>query len=173
MKIFSYALEVMLLIIMIIVIYNDFKHRLISTSALIAIFCLSFTNTIFKYDFLTFLLNGVLNILFLLFLFLAIKLYFKLRKENDIINKQIGAGDLYYFACLIFAFTPVSFMFYLTFTFVISLIWFLISRLKKTANRELIPLAGIAALLFVFYQSISLLSEYNLFSDYYYIELFT
>ncbi len=173
MKIFSYVPEIILFVIMLVVIYNDFKYRLISTFALIAIFCLTFVNMIFKYDFLTFLLNGVLNILFLFFLFLTIKLYFKLRKEDDIINKQIGAGDLYYFVCLIFAFTPVSFMFYLTFTFIISLIWFLISRLTKTANRDLVPLAGIAALLFVFYQSIGFLSEYNLFSDYYYIELFT
>jgi len=94
--------------------------------------------------------NAGINLLTCLVLLLFLKLYFLLKekKNENIINKKIGAGDIYFLIACCFFFSPISFCIFLAsslvFSLLITLFIFIISN--PSEKKDSIPLAGLQSL---------------------------
>ncbi len=89
-----------------------------------------------------------LNITFLLIQFLFVWIWFsvKQRKFSQLIDSQIGLGDLLFMICIAFAFSPANFMIFYTIGMIVTLIVAIVVRLFRSNEKGEIPLAGALAI---------------------------
>ena len=90
----------------------------------------------------------IINLLFVVSQFSIVYFYFVLKNRKLIpeIDKYIGWGDILFFVCLSFAFSPLNFIFFYIISLIITLIIYGFLYLFSGVVRK-IPLAGLQALL--------------------------
>lgn len=155
---------------LLLIVLSDLKSREISTLLLILSSLAAGSFAFYKYNYIAFFQNALINISYLVFLFLFLKLYFFLKKSPGIVDSKLGLGDILFFLSLIFIFEPISFYIFLSISFILGLCYFVFYRifLKKEPS---IPLAGIAAGVSIVYNAFYLLKNVDLYQNYYYIQL--
>jgi hypothetical protein len=137
----------LLLGLLALVVYQDFRYRSLSIIVLASLFAVVFSNSI--------LLNGWKlagiyfgeNLLQIGIQLVGITIYFswKQRRLINIINTYLGSGDVWFYAIVAWCFSPLNFVLFNLVTCGIVLAGYAIYRYAKP-NERTIPLAGCLAL---------------------------
>lgn len=123
---------------LIALIYEDFKYRAIHWTWVVLLLILVLVFYPLK-------LNTLLFNTFILIVQLAgITLYFSIKKRQfvNIINKQLGVGDIVFFIPLLFLFSSLNLLTFFTISIFLSLAGYLIVTSIIQTNTHSIPLAG-------------------------------
>jgi len=141
------ALQIILILILLFVIYQDVKSRTIHIVLPVAVFII----TLYINHNVSYLeLSGVFpNILFILINMIGLVLYTSLRngKMSNPINKTMGMGDVLFFIALTPLFNLKPFILFFVSGLLFSLVLFGFNSLFKKVKT--IPLAGYLALFLV------------------------
>lgn len=146
-----WLIHVILFALLLIAAYQDFKWRgihwiIIPFLAGLFLFFSARENTLKEV-----LNNAFINVCFVLLQFLLISIWFSIKsgKLVNVLKQHIGIGDLLFFVCLCFAFSPVNFILFMITALMLSLIIHLVILLiVKNADRT-VPLAGLVALMLI------------------------
>lgn len=133
-------LEIVLLIVLGILSYQDFKERAISVWVLGIGFFSGGILHITEKGFILFSVNTLLNCIIITLIFGVLYIYAKFKMKQAIFN-VFGLGDLLFFFLLAVSLPIVSFLVVFVFSLIFSLIIFFI--IKKQLIVKTIPLAGL------------------------------
>lgn len=154
----SLFLDIGILFILFVFIYQDFKFRGIDWYWFLALFVSIGVKMLLSETRTSFLYESIINISFLVLQFLLLKLYFLFKKEGRIVDVKIGKGDLLFYPIIALMFSPANFFgFYL-----LSLILILFIQLFRY-KKESIPLAGYTSLFLVAFLIVNETISYDLF----------
>ena len=141
------------IIISIAIAYQDFKAREISLILIVGYGTLSALRYIQENNLSLFLNNLFFTAGYLLFLLLFITIYFYLRRGKwiNIIDAQIGVGDILLFICIGCCLEPLELLIFFTNCFIFSLICYGLFFRGKS-----VPLAGLSAVFYLMFYPIKL-----------------
>jgi len=148
----QFYIDILIILLLLYTCYQDFYFRAVSPWPLLTVFVLLVFRGTEILGIEVALISSGTNLFLLAIELLFIFLYIKIKKGKDetVMDKYLGWGDVVFFLAIIPAFLPFSFMaFLLTSLFLIILVYAFFSMTKIKHNR-LIPLAGILSLFFVF-----------------------
>ena len=136
MLVFSFALIVVSLLIM---MYEDYLHRLISLKFLAAFFLGSLLFGFMQNESADWLFNSLFNTSLLIFLAFVMQAYYKLRfrSEGWFVDRVMGRGDLLFFLALAFIFSPLNFLITLSFLSLLSIVLSLPVVIRKGLQHKL------------------------------------
>lgn len=140
----------LLLLLLCIVIYQDFKYHAVSWLVFPLMFLLLAVPRILS-SFSEWVSTSLINTSFVVIQLFLVSVYFSL-KEKKMVNitaTQIGWGDILFFLVFTQAFSPFNFLLFYIFTLFFIVLVFLIYNIKKGVNKE-IPLAGAMAIVLLF-----------------------
>lgn len=161
--------QFLIIILFFLFVYFDFKYRAIPIILFPLGFVLVTLYQIALKSFEELFRYYTINLGIILFVFMAIWLFFSLKslKIVNLFKEKIGLGDLITFCIIALLFTPLNFVaFILASNVLILLIWLPIQILSKRIN-PLVPLAGflsIFAILIIFLDYIKYFEPYNDFA---------
>lgn len=147
----TYLLPV-LIVILIPIIIEDFRHRKISLLWILIITALAIIRQLFtKISLSDILLNTLINFCIIAVNYGILTLYFSLRNKRliNLSNEYLGVGDLAFFISVAFLFSPVNFICFLLFSLLFTLLFALFARSFLSSKFTAIPLAGLQALFLV------------------------
>ena len=139
----------LLIVSLLILTVQDYKHRAISWW-LIPLILITYLGL--EGDFYFFKNHNTwANLTFVGVIFIVSTIYFSMRERRFIIlfKNHLGIGDVLFFMVCAFMFDLPNYIFYLTGSFVFSIILFGIHYLKKRDVTSQIPLAGIMSFLLI------------------------
>ena len=164
----KYLIDIILLILLFIVVWQDFRERKISWLLLPLLFAVFVFADIQKSNFGNIASSFTINSGFILIQLLLLSIYFSLRnkKFTNIINTYIGIGDILFFIVICAAFSPVNFLLFYLLGLLLTIVGFLIyTSIMKRATAE-IPLAGsMAALMMAFVLLKNVSGKIDFYSD--------
>ncbi|RYD54588.1 MAG: hypothetical protein EOP56_18865 [Sphingobacteriales bacterium] len=143
-----------------LITYQDFKARLIHLACFLilgtGIILFILPSFLFLYPLY------ILNLVFCLLLISILKLYIRIRRgrNENLINKYLGSGDVLMLAMLCFFFTPSTYILFVLVSCMTGIIYFLLAR-SAVAKQVQIPLAGIMTSLLILILGHSLLFSYD------------
>ena len=142
-------LPIILCILLAAIVYQDFRYRAVSVYWLCGTLALAVIYSVWLNGWATTFTNGGINIALIALQIGGVILYFSLKhkKLTNIINQQLGSGDLLFYGVVAFSFSPVNFILFSLTAYIIILIVFLI--LEAFGYRKNIPLAGCLAFFMV------------------------
>lgn len=151
------SLYILILLLLAVIVYQDFRYRAISWVTLPLLFAAFATNTVLKTDFSSFLQSFLFNSGFIVFQLFAVTAYFSLKNRaiTNITSKYIGWGDILFFVVTAAVFSPVNFIVFYLVSLIITLASALIYRLVKQTSTFEIPLAGAMALVLILFYAFS------------------
>jgi hypothetical protein len=152
----SIAIQVLLIILLLLIFYEDFKERLISLWKVSLCLLLGGILNFSKVNFTVFLVNISINVGFILILFSVLFLYARIKMKKEIF-KVFGVGDLLFFLVFASSLPTISFIVLFIFSLFFSLIVFLI--LKKKTTQSTVPLAGLQSLFLALILSVNLFNK--------------
>lgn len=160
------ALVLIQIVVILILIYQDFRYRSVSVWVLGALAAAAVLNGIFAVGFNQTFFFLSMNLVFLLFILGTLMLYYLLKgcKIRGIFNKYLGLGDVVFFFSLGLMFSPINFIASFVASLLFSLIFTIFVRMFciKWAT---IPLVGTMGLFFVPYLSYFILTGASVYSD--------
>jgi hypothetical protein len=129
-----------------VITWQDLTRRAILWIVFPAGFVVFFMMGILKIEAREYLINILLNFLFVLILLTLSTVYFSIKKRKpvNVIDKYFGMGDFLFLVILCTVFSPVNFIIFLTGCFFLILLLYLIVAIFKHSDRQ-IPLAGLMA----------------------------
>jgi Flp pilus assembly protein protease CpaA len=145
----NYILNTLTILSLIFLVIQDFRQRLVFAWLIVLIMLLvgykMFDRVGIREAAVFFLMNTALIAIQLA----GIVTYFSLRnkKFTNIINTYIGAGDLFFFAVIAVAFSPLNMLAFYGSSLFLTLVTFIIYRNIKKNTRPEMPLAGGMALM--------------------------
>lgn len=139
-------LEFLLIVLLLLIFYQDLKDRKVSLWLLIFGILVGVSNHYHNHFFSIFLLNISINVVFVILIFSFITFYTKIKLKEKIFN-VFGEGDLLFFFLLAVSFPIFSFLIIFIFSLIFSLIVyrFVIRKNKK----QTVPLAGLQSVFLV------------------------
>ncbi|MFW0739841.1 hypothetical protein [Flavobacterium sp. T12S277] len=137
-------LKLILILVFAIVLYQDFKSRLVYWFLYPVIGILAFAIQLYTVPLNIAIYNLGVNLLLVSFILGVGFLYLKLRNLN--IKNSIGIGDILFFVFISCTFSTVSFIVLFVFALLFSLLLHFVLSIKK--EEETVPLAGYMALFF-------------------------
>lgn len=144
-----WAIHIALLILLALIIYQDFKWRGIHWLILPFLASSFLFFSLQENSIIEVLNNALINFCFVLLQFLFVSVWFSIKSKKlvNIFRQHIGIGDWLFFVCLCFAFSPFNFILFLISALIISLfIHLVILIFLKNAERT-VPLAGLVAIM--------------------------
>jgi hypothetical protein len=141
-------LFVILTLCVVIITYQDFMDRLVSLWVLLIFSGLCLTSVLYNRGADTLLSNGLFTLLYIIFLWVVLKLYLYIRYKRNvpIIDHQFGIADIIVISSIGLTFNITGLILFFCTGFIFSLLSFIIytSVIKKN-NIKSIPLAGLLA----------------------------
>lgn len=140
--------QIVLIILLLILVFQDFKTREISLLVLVGVFACNLFIFLISPNVKEFFHALYINILFLCFLFLALTIYvsFKEKKLTLIADKYLGWGDIIFLFTLSLSFSTINFIVFLVTSFVFTLVAYITLKLLKPNLKKEIPLVGFLAI---------------------------
>ena len=138
-------LNLLIIVILGLIAYQDFRFRAIHWALFFVLFLLCIITGFLSSEIIHFLQGCVFNFMFLLIQFILLLVYYSIKgiSMKSVLNVFIGFGDLVFLGCIVFAFSKINFIvFYLTGMIVSLLIW-LVSQFFSDNKEKLVPLAGL------------------------------
>jgi hypothetical protein len=159
-------LPILLCIILSTIIYQDFRYRAVSIYWLCWILVLAVVNSVVITGWLNTITNAGINLALLAVQIAGVMLYFSLKhkKFTNIINQQLGSGDLLFYVSVAFSFSPVNFIIFSIGVYVIILVVFLVLKVFLD-YRKSIPLAGCLAFFMMIVIVLNVLHIFEAFND--------
>lgn len=135
--------------------FQDIKKREIHVSFLMCFIMLSLFSAIYAIGMYETIIMSTISLTYLLFVFSLISIYFscKFKQVTNIIDSQIGLGDIFFLIGVTFIFPVLILIFFL----IVSSILILILHNKK----QTIPLAGYYSIGLIFYLLIEIIFNIN------------
>jgi hypothetical protein len=142
----NYFILTLQLLLLGIVVYQDFKLRLISWVLIPLLFVLQSFISYKALPLETSLFYFIINVGFIGLQLICLTLYFSIKNKRftNIVNSYLGIGDILFFFILCMSFSPVNFILFYLGSILMTLIGFIFYSLIH-GNKE-IPLAGAMAL---------------------------
>ncbi|MGY0407587.1 MAG: hypothetical protein ACWIPJ_04430 [Polaribacter sp.] len=137
------TLELLFILLLGILFYQDIKERKVSVWILVSGILVGGMLHFMEQQSIVFLSNIGINISFVVLIFGILWLYAKLKLKKKIFN-VFGEGDLLFFLLLAVSFPIVSFLMVFVFSLIFSLIIFIL--LKNRFKEKTVPLAGLQSL---------------------------
>ncbi|MCT4665714.1 MAG: hypothetical protein N4A45_10820 [Flavobacteriales bacterium] len=140
--------KIVLIIILLSMVWTDFKERYIHLFSILSLFILGLWS-VQTYDWTFWLYETGYNLIFVMTQLIGLYLYLQVRyKEgNQLFKKWLGIGDVFFFLCLCFLFTfQVFIAIYLS-----GLIFSILMVLIFKKYFKTIPLAGLFSLFLIIY----------------------
>lgn len=137
------TLEILFLLILGLLFYQDIKERKVSLWILISGVIVGGIIHFMKQDTTVFLTSVCVNLLFISLIFGVLWVYAKFKMKQALFN-VFGLGDLIFFVLLGGSLPVVSFLLLFVFSLIFSLSIFLL--LRKQFIKKTIPLAGLQSL---------------------------
>jgi hypothetical protein len=166
----KYIFPLVLLTLLILISYQDFKYRAVSWilfPVLTGLFVLDhFTYRTFTLSRFAFFFN--LTFIMLQLVLLTVYFSVKNKKYVKIWEAHLGLGDILFFVILSLILTPFNFLLFYISSLVMALAFVFISS-KNTATPLTIPLAGIQSALLALLIGVDVLVD---FPDHYFANLF-
>lgn len=132
--------------------YQDFKERQVSLCLIIVFGVINIFSVLYFRDLITLLYNFIGTSIYLVIIWVFLKgyLYLKFKKNKTIINESIGLADIYIIFFIGITFNFIGLIFFFCFSFILSLLFFLVSSsLKKDESHATVPLAGFLVLFYI------------------------
>ncbi|SHI73802.1 hypothetical protein SAMN04488096_10450 [Mesonia phycicola] len=156
-------IDLIIIILLGIIVYQDFKYRLIHILVLLFIFIVGLLRNILNdISFFNFL-RPALFISVILF-FLWFYLIIKSKKIINPLDKHIGLGDILFFFSITPFFTLKDYIIYFISGLLFSIIFALF--FKNYIEKKMIPLAGLLSIALIILIFLRNLFTYNLFNFY-------
>ena len=162
------ALLAILIAILLIFVYQDFKSRAISWFLIPILLMVIIINALMTINIEELTIFSGINLILVLVNFLGVTLIISLKEKKikNIINSYLGLGDVLFFLVLTTLFSPINFIvFFIGSIFLITLIYggaMLFSKQKNT----LIPLAGAMSLVLIVVLLVQqFTTSFNLYQD--------
>jgi hypothetical protein len=156
------AIEILYILMLLFLFYEDYKKRLISLWAVSLCLLLGGFLHFLKVYLNAFLIGVLINTGFVVVLFSILLLYAKLKMKKKIFQ-VFGIGDLLFFLVFATSLPTVSFIVMFVFSLFFSMLIFLI--LKNRIHQNTVPLAGLQSLFFALILSVNLFcKEVQLYS---------
>lgn len=144
-------LECALIVLLLVIALEDFKHRAVSWFLFPLLLAASVAYTFPRLSGEAFLANVLTNASFTALQLLAVTAYFSLRKKAlvNLTAGYLGAGDILFLGNLCFVFSPLNYclFYFLTLSGIVLLV--LLRQVVAGAASDKIPLAGIQAFVLV------------------------
>lgn len=140
-----YLINFCLLLLLLTVVLQDFKHRLISWPLIPLLFMCFFAHGLINTSMPELLRFALFNSTFIILQLLLLTLYVSIKQKKviNIINSSLGLGDVLFLAVITIAFSPINFILFYLIALVFTLISYRIYiAIHSSASKE-IPLAGI------------------------------
>jgi hypothetical protein len=141
-----WTLKVILIVVFALILWQDFKERLVYWFLYPTIGVLAFYIHYLEAGFISALVSSIFNLLLISIVLIVAFLYAKLILKNNFVNGSIGLGDLLLFIFISFSFATVTFIILFVFSLVFSLLLHL--YLKEKSPHNSVPLAGYMCLFF-------------------------
>lgn len=155
-----YLIITLLVIVLLLVFYQDYKRRTIHVILPILIFSI---NIVINYLFLDIsVIDVVYNIVFIAINIIGLVLYFSIKSKQLVnpIDSSIGIGDIVFLVAITPLFNLKSFVLFFILGLMFSLIvHFIYSVFKKTKN---IPLAGYLSIFLILYLFVKNIIKINI-----------
>jgi hypothetical protein len=153
----------MLNLLLLFLVYEDFKFRAISVIPLLMLLIASVLYSSCFIGLIEIFKNSALIFLFLLVQYILLKIYFLVRRgDNVIVNRRLGLGDLVFFIAIVPLFSPIQFMV----IYIAGLIFVLLVHLITRKNSvDTIPLAGSFSIYLTLILLFGIVTPFSLCSD--------
>ena len=141
-------IKLLLLAVLILIAYQDFKYREIHWALFLVIAVFFFIDGQTNMPFNKYLLNTLYNMIFVLLQFVFVYVFYLIRGHSfkSLFTNIIGVGDCLLISILTLAFSWHGFLlYYIGGLFFTLLIWLFVKNLKM-ANNKLIPFAGLLSI---------------------------
>lgn len=161
-------LQIVSVLLLLILTYQDFKDRAISWIILPVLFICFILTSLETLPLSALGLFFGINSGFIFLQVCSVALYFLIKRRTikNIIDKEIGLGDILFFIVLTVAFSPVNFIAFYVVTLILTLAAYLLIKFFNASTKREIPLAGIMSLAMAFLIITSFFSDsFNLYSD--------
>ena len=149
----SNLLLVGLIISSFIILFQDFKERLVSLWVLMTFGLMCLTSVILNRDVETLLYGILCTVIYMGFIWGILKLYMylKFKKNKAIIDELIGLADVLVIFFIGITFNAVGLILFFCFGFIFSLICYVLyTSISKNKINEHIPLAGLLVGFYLF-----------------------
>lgn len=150
-------LKLILLLILGVILYQDYKNRLVYWFLYPITGILVFAIQLHYIPIELVFVNSVLNISFVTFLLAVCFIYLKLKKMS--FQNSFGMGDVLFFIFISFSFATVSFIVLFVFALLFSLVLHFVFKNKN--QLKTVPLAGYMALFFAAVYIVTFCSDSN------------
>lgn len=151
---------------LLLIVYQDFKYRLISWWILpiLLLLVLLGQNSQSYYQIV---INSAINISFLLLQYILLSLYFSFKNKAwvKLTHQHIGWGDLWFLLIIAFAFPSLHFILIYVGGLFFSLLLYMILKSFKLLVQETVPLAGTFSIYLILLQLVAYFNEYNFLND--------
>lgn len=140
----EYIAEIMLIGLLGVVIYQDFRFRAVSWIVFPILLVISLTLALGEISGSELIRGAMVNLGLVALIFFGLTIYFSIKERSlvNIVNKYIGIADLLLLVVIALLFSPVNFIiYYVGSLFLITLGSVVYLVTKKNVNAE-IPLAG-------------------------------
>lgn len=153
---------------LLVIAYQDYTTRMVhwvsfpllaAGGILVGAWELSSLSHLLRYAFL--------NLLFLALQFILLKGYYlaRHRKNQLIIDKKIGLGDILFLSAAAFFFSPLNFIFFYVLSLVLSLLFWSLRNLVRRSADASIPLAGYQASFLLLAVVFSVITGFPILND--------
>jgi hypothetical protein len=163
------------IILLFILTYQDFKKRSISSIALLVLFVLFSIQSISLNSFQQAGMYFGVNLFIPLIQLAGLTLYSSIKSKRfvNIIDTQLGLGDILFFVLLCTVFSPANFFpFYIGSLLISTLLFFVIKKFNGTQSAE-VPLAGFMSALLIIVLAVKWLNPaMDLYNDYWVLKYF-
>lgn len=134
-----------------IIIYQDFKSREISWFLIPLLFVAGIANALYHIELFEFTSYVGINLSIIILNLLGVTLFISLKEKKlkNIIDSYLGLGDVLFFLVLTTIFSPFNFILFFIGSILITSIVYVGVILFKQQKQTLIPLAGAMSLLLV------------------------
>jgi len=134
-----------------IIIYQDFKSREISWFLIPLLFIVGIANALYNINLFEFTSYVGINLSIIILNLLGVTLFVSLKEKKlkNIIDSYLGLGDVLFFLVLTTIFSPFNFILFFIGSILITSIVYVAIILLNKQKQTLIPLAGAMSLLLV------------------------
>lgn len=142
------ALQLIILVIMAFILYQDISYRAVYWLCFPIIAILLGILKVNQTDFSEFLTDIAYGMLFLLFQLVLLSCYFSIKNKSwtNITKAHLGWGDILFLGAITFYFSPVNFVLFYIISLILVLLFVIVqTTLVKKETDKHIPLAGLQA----------------------------
>jgi len=159
--------NICLLIVFLVIVYQDFKEYSISWFVIPLVFGLFLVKGIYLLGIKESLRSIVFNLAFITIQLGGLIIYYSLKKKKviNVLKEKIGIGDILLFVSFCAGFSTINFVLFFLAALLFSLVFFGLYNFLSSSKKKYIPLAGTFALFYTLLMINSYIFNLNFYND--------